>query len=107
PSGKDTVVSRTSIDPVGETFFQVLDWFGAYPEEAVGRQMSYIQSEGFNVSTGASAKYGEGVYAFQNESTAFAHAGFSQTKPIAAFQVGPDVTAERIVLQRTDGSQVV
>jgi hypothetical protein len=73
---------------------------------AVGYQMSYIQEEGFSVSQGASAKYGPGVYAFDNELTARAHAGFQGEKAIAKFQVGPGVHAERIVLERLDGKPV-
>lgn len=100
------VRSRASIPTSGQTFYHVLDWVGTYPEMAVGYQMSYIQEEGFSVSQGASAKYGPGVYAFDNELTARAHAGFQGEKAIAKFQVGPGVHAERIVLERLDGKPV-
>jgi hypothetical protein len=53
-----------------------------------------------------SAKYGTGVYAFETEGEAMAHAGFFKEKAIAAFKPEPGVTAERIVLEREDGSRV-
>lgn len=107
PSPQDSNVrSRASIPASGRTFYHVLDWASTYPEMAVGYQMSYIQEEGFSVSQGASAKYGPGVYAFDNELTARAHAGLHGEKAIAKFQVGPDVHVERIILERLDGKPV-
>ena len=104
PTGTDEVVLQESIPTANQTFFHVLDWRSSYPDIAVGYQMSYIQQEGLNISEGASAKYGVGVYAFEDELTARARAGFGQTKAIAKFGVPAGVNAERIVLRSDDGS---
>jgi RHS repeat-associated protein len=103
PTGFEEVISEITTTAGNRTFYHIVDWRNfllEFPEEEfsqVGEALADIEKEGFYVSKGANAIYGEGLYTFTEEYQALGLA-VSQERPYAAFTVAPETEVVEVVI---------